>query len=128
MENNEKFTYTYSAPTEAERREIESIRRQYQAQSTAESKVERLRALHSKVTTPAAAVSITVGIIGILIFGSGMALALEFEQMTLGVIVSLIGAIPTAFAYLIYKMLLMAGKKKYGAEILRLSDELLEKE
>lgn len=128
MENNEKFTYTYSAPTEAERREIESIRRQYKAETPTENKVERLRALHSKVVGRATAVSLVFGVVGTLIFGGGMALALEFDMLLLGVILSVIGAIPMAVAYPVYKSEMAKGRAKYGEEILRLSDELLENE
>lgn len=128
MENNEKFTYTYSAPTEAERREIESIRRQYKVETTAENKVERLRALHSAVVGRATAVSLALGVGGTLIFGGGMALVIEFDMIILGIVLAVIGAVPMALAYPIYKRIFAAGKQKYGEEILRLSDELLENE
>ena len=39
---NNKFNYTYSAPTEEERREIESIRNKYAPQEQTESKLEIL--------------------------------------------------------------------------------------
>lgn len=125
MENNQKFTYTYSAPTEAERREIESIRRQYKQEDPAENKVERLRALHSAVVGKATAVSLALGIGGVLIFGGGMALALEFDMLILGIALGVVGAAPIALAYPVYKKLFEAGRQKYGDEILRLSDELL---
>ena len=124
MENN-KFTYTYSAPTEAQRREIESIRRQYKSETSAESKIERLRKLHSAVTGPATALSIAVGVIGILIFGLGLTCVLEFDKIVLGIILSILGAPPIAFAYPVYNTMLRRGKKKYGEEIVRLSDEIL---
>lgn len=127
MENNNKFTYTYSAPTEAERREIESIRRQYKDETPTESKVERLRALHSMVVGRANAISLAFGIGGTLIFGGGMALALEFDMFALGIVLALIGALPMAMAYPIYKRQISRGKQKYGEEILRLSDEILGK-
>ncbi len=125
MENNEKFTYTYSAPTEAERREIESIRRQYQAQPTTENKVERLRHLHARVITPATAVSIAVGVVGTLIFGGGLTMILELNILLLGILILSLGAVVAALSYPIYKLILKKQKKKYAEEILRLSDELL---
>lgn len=124
---NNKFSFTYSAPTEAERREIESIRRQYMDETPTESKVERLRALHSMVVGRATALSLAFGVIGLLIFGGGMALALEFDMFALGIILALIGALPMAMAYPIYKRQISRGKQKYGEEILRLSDEILGK-
>ena len=44
----EKFNYTYSAPTETERKEIENIKKRYET-PTGESKFERLRRLDAKV-------------------------------------------------------------------------------
>lgn len=128
QENNNKFSFTYSAPTEAERREIETIRRQYKVEEKAQGGVERLRALHSKVVGTATAISLVLGVIGMLIFGGGMALALELDQLVLGIILSVIGAIPMALAYPMYKRVLDDGKKKYGDEIIRLSEELLKNE
>nr|MBE6545355.1 hypothetical protein [Oscillospiraceae bacterium] len=125
MENNDKFTYTYSAPTEAERREIESIRRQYVAEDREVSKADRLRSLHSAVVGKATAVSLALGVVGMLVFGGGMALALEFDMLLLGIVLAIIGSIPIALAYPIYKRLYASGKRKYGDEIIRLSDELL---
>lgn len=127
MDNKDKFTYTYSAPTEAERREIESIRRQYEPENKTPDKVERLRQLHSKVVGRANAVALVLGIVGILIFGLGLSLVLEFEGFrVLGVIIAAVGAIPAAIAFPIYKVVIKAGKRKYGEEIVKLSDELLE--
>lgn len=123
--DNNKFSFTYSAPTEAERREIESIRRQYRPDEKAENKVERLRALHSKVAGRATAASLAVGVIGLLIFGLGMALALEFNQLVVGIAVSVIGAAPMAVAFPLYNAVINRGKQQYGDEIIRLSDELL---
>lgn len=125
MENNDKFTYTYSAPTEAERREIESIRRQYVAEDREVSKADRLRSLHSAVVGKATAVSLALGVVGMLVFGGGMALALEFDMLLIGIVLAIIGSIPIALAYPIYKCLYASGKRKYGDEIIRLSDELL---
>ena len=124
---NNSFKFNYSVPTESERREIESIRRQYAKtdENTEANKLLRLRKLHKGIVNKADACSLAVGIIGTLIFGGGMALAMEFSEVALGIIVSAVGLIPTLFAYPVYKIVLKSGKKKYGEEILRLSDELL---
>ena len=44
MENKE-FKYTYSAPSESERKEIEKIKRQYDTMEKGENKLERLKRL-----------------------------------------------------------------------------------
>lgn len=128
MQNDNKFSFTYSAPTERERREIESIKRQYAVDGKGENKIERLRKLHNKVITPATIVSLVFGVIGTLIFGLGMSLVLEFGMLVLGIIVCVLGLPLIILAYPMYNIVLRAGKVKYGEEILRLSDELLSDE
>lgn len=123
--DNNKFSFTYSAPTEAERREIETIRRQYKPDDGNDNKIDRLRKLHSLVVGRATAVSLAVGIVGTLIMGGGMALVLEFSEMVLGIIIAATGVLPIAAAYPIYKYIVRLGKRKHGDDILRLSDEIL---
>ena len=120
----EKFNYTYSAPTETERKEIENIKKRYET-PTGESKIERLRRLDAKVKNGATIAALAVGIIGCLIFGAGMALAIEFEKLVIGIIVSAVGIAPIVAAYPVYSFVFNKNKKKYGAEILKLSQELL---
>ncbi len=126
MQNN-RFEYKYSAPTERERREIESIRRQYvkTGDNTEENKLMCLRNLHKSIVNTATAVSLSVGIVGTLVFGTGMALVMEFSQLVIGVIVSAVGLIPVSLAFPVYELVLESEKKKHGGEILRLSNELL---
>lgn len=127
-EKNTKFEYSYSAPSEEERREIASIRRQYEDRSTTtEGKLQRLRRLDALVNSTATAFSLAVGVIGLLIFGLGMAMVLEWSLTLWGVLVCVVGALPIGMAYPLYCKLLARGKKKYGAEILQLSEELLGK-
>lgn len=45
-----------------------------------------------------------------------------------GIAIGCVGIAMCAVNYFIYKALLKAGKKKYSAEILRLSDQLLNNE
>ena len=128
MENKE-FNYTYIAPTEEERKEIASIRRQYvEKEKPEETKLQRLRRLDARVRTLPVVWSLTVGVIGILIFGLGLTMVLEWSKELVGIAVMAVGAIPTALAYPIYKGMLKRGKKKYGAEIVQLSEELLNSE
>lgn len=127
MENRE-FNYTYTAPTEEERKEIASIRKQYQAPDPArpENKIERLKALNARVKNTALALSLSFGVVGILVFGLGLTMILEWSQFLYGVIVMAIGAIPTALAYPVYRVVLRRNKNKYGDEILRLCEEVLQ--
>ena len=124
MENKE-FNYNYVAPTDEERKEIDSIRKQYLPQEKVESKLERLRRLDKFVRNSAVIVSLVLGVVGCLCFGLGLTLVLEWEQSLLGVIFAAIGCVPMGFAYPVYKFVLKRNKQKYGAEILRLSEEIL---
>lgn len=118
------FSYKYFAPTEEERKEIDGIRRQY-APTEEENKLEKLRRLNSTVKKTATSVALSFGIIGCLTFGLGLTMILEWNIFLRGVLLSAVGALIMLPAYPIYRGLLNRGKKKYGEEILRLSEELL---
>jgi uncharacterized membrane protein YccF (DUF307 family) len=127
MENKEEFSFTYSAQ---QQKEVEAIRKQYLPQET--DKMEQLCKLHAIPTQKARAASLTVGIIGALIMGTGMSLAmteigaaLGSLAMILGIAVGLVGMVLVALAYPLYNRVLKKQREKIAPEILRLSDELL---
>ena len=121
-----EFNYKHTAPTEVERKEIESIRRQYTEPDTKqESKLEKLRRLDAKVKNTPTIVALVLGVVGCLIFGLGLTTILEWKQMLLGAIVMAVGTVPMIFAYPAYKFTFKRYKKKYGAEIVSLSESLL---
>ena len=127
MENKEGFNYTYSA---AQQQEVENIRKKYLPKE--EDKMEQLRKLHAIPTQKAQAASLAVGIIGALIMGTGMSLAmtdigavLGSLAMVLGIAVGLVGMVLVALAYPLYNRVLKKQREKIAPEILRLSDELL---
>lgn len=127
MENKKSFSFTYSAQ---QQKEVEAIRKKYLPQE--ETKIEQLRRLHAIPTQKAQAVSIAVGIIGTLIMGTGMSLAmtdigaaLGSLAMIIGIAVGLVGMVLVALAYPIYNRVLKKQREKIAPEILHLSDELL---
>ncbi len=123
--NENKFTYRYAAPTEAERKEIDSIRKQYVGDKE-ESKLDRLRSLHAKVKNGAKAIALAIGILGCLLFGLGLTMILEWSVILWGVVVAAFGAAAMSVAYPVYTWVLQSNKNKYGEEIVRLSEELLQ--
>ena len=125
MNDSDKFSYTYSAPTEEERREIEDIRRAYAPATESEDKLTKIRTLNERATRPARIAALTLGIGGILLFGLGMSMTLAWELIAGGIVVAVIGMLATIVANPVRRALLNLGKRKYGAEILRLTDELL---
>ena len=127
MENKEGFHFTYSA---AQQQEVENIRKNYLPKE--EDKMEQLRRLHAIPTQKAQAASLAVGIIGALIMGTGMSLAmteisaaLGSLAMLIGIPVGIVGMVLVALAYPLYNRVLKKQRKKIAPEILRLSDELL---
>ena len=131
MNENNKFEYTYTAPTESERKTAEEIRRRYQPRECCETNLTRLKKLDSKVRSIPMMVGLTLGVIGTLMFGGGMAIVLErlfAHYLLIGVCVSAVGILPIALAYPVYGKVSKACKEKYGAEILRLSEEILNRE
>ena len=124
MENHQ-FNFKYTAPTEEERKEIVSIRSQYVAKEKTETKLERLRRLDALVKNTAVILSLILGVCGCLIFGLGITTVLEWGRPVIGVVLGVLGCIPMALAYPVYKIVLKKNKQKYGEEILRLSEELL---
>ena len=120
-----KFEFTYSAPTEAQRREIEHIRSQYQQPSKNSNSLKELRELDHKVRSIPTCIGLVLGITGTLIFGLGLTLALEWGQFIFGIIVGAVGCLPIGFAYPTYVKLHAKLKNKYSDRILKLSEELL---
>ena len=127
MENNNSFEYTYSAQRQ---QEVEAIRRKYLPKEP--DKMEELRKLHAIPTKKAQAASVSAGLLGALILGTGMSLCmtelgagLGKLAMSLGIIVGLGGMVLVGLAYPIYRRTLTKQREKIAPEILRISDELL---
>ena len=127
MENKEAFSFTYSAQ---QQKEVEAIRKKYLPRE--ENKMEQLRKLHAIPTRKAQAAAIAVGVIGALIMGTGMSLAmtelgaiLGGFAMVLGIPVGIVGMVLVALAYPIYNRVLKKERQRIAPEILRLSEELL---
>lgn len=120
----DKFDYTYKAVSDSERKEIEYIKSQYQPDPQMDG-LAKLRKLHNKVNGNAMMAGLVPGVVGLLLFGGGMAMILEFAMVALGIVLCVVGVPPMAFAYPLYKKVLARGKAKYGDEIISLTEQLL---
>ena len=127
MENNDRFSYTYSA---AQQQEVEEIRKKYLPKE--EDKMAELRRLHHSATQKAQAWSIALGTVGTLIMGTGMSLAMSdlgsalgAYAMVVGVIAGVIGMVLLALAYPVYNRVLKKERARIAPEILRLTEELM---
>jgi hypothetical protein len=120
MENKESFNYTYSS---IHKEEIEKIRNKYIQNQ--ETDLDELRKLDQKVTNSATFCSILVGIVGVLVFGTGLSLVLSFGKMILGIIVSFFGLLVMGRGLLVNKIITKKLREKYAPRILELSERLL---
>lgn len=133
MENKNidtSFKYTYSAK---EQEEIKKIRQKYQTQE--EDGMSKLRKLDAGVTQKATLVSLVLGIVGVLILGSGMSLIMTdlgvmfgvqgAASMVIGTFVGILGIVLVVLAYPVYSKVLKKEREKIAPEILRLTEELM---
>lgn len=111
----------------------EKIVSEYSENSKPESKITALKKLDQKVKRPAEIFAYTYGIIGSLILGTGMSLAMNVignftGQMVVGIVVGLVGIFMMATNHIFYKKILAKGKKKYAFEIVELAKEIVNEE
>lgn len=116
----ESFEYTYSAP---EQEELKRIRSKYLPKE-AESKMERIRRLDREAERPGTVTALVLGVIGMLIFGTGMCCCLVWQLYVLGVVVGILGGVLLGMAYPVYARITRRQREKIAPEILALTEEL----
>ena len=112
---------------------VQKIRTQYMEKTPSELDV--LRELDAKVKRPANVFAYIFGSISAIIMGAGMSLVMTDIGATIGITSALVPGIAigvvglgmTLLTYPIYKGILNSRKKKYGAEILALSEKIMNK-
>ena len=124
MSNNnpskETFQYTYSPAQQAE---LKRIRAKYLPPE--EDKMEQIRRLDARVYNKACIFSLVVGILGAIIFGTGLSLCLVWQSYVWGVLLGVIGVVTCLPAYPIYVHVTKKERDKVAPEILRLTEELI---
>ena len=120
IDNKETFDYTYSS---IYKEEVEKIRNKYIQNQ--ESDLDELRKIDQNVTNTANYISIFIGIVGVLIFGTGLSLVLSFAKMILGIIVSFVGFLIMGISPLAHKIISEKLRKKNAKRVLELSERLL---
>ena len=111
----------------------QKIRTQYMEKTPSE--LDALRELDAKVKRPANAFAYTFGSISAIIMGAGMSLVMTdigaaigiTSALVPGILVGVVGLGMALLTYPMYKGILNSRKKKYGAEILSLSDKIINK-
>ena len=94
------------------------------------TKLDELKELDKKVKRPATIFAYVFGVIGALILGVGMCLAMNIiggtvALMIVGIILGLVGIVMVSITYRLYKTMLTNRKSKYSSEIIQKSNELL---
>ncbi len=121
MNENNTFEYNYSAD---KAKAVEAIRRKYE--NPEEDKFEQLKALDRQAERRGQIYSMAIGILGTLILGIGMSMALVGEVLFLipGIIIGIIGMAVLGAAYPIYKKVTKADRDKVAAKVLELADQI----
>lgn len=121
MNQENSFYYKYSAE---ENKEIEEIRKKYLP--VVESKVDELKRLDAQVQNSGVAAALCIGVVGSLIFGTGMCFSMQvLGTGTLTLILGIAGALVMAMAYPVYRKKQKKMKEILAPKILELSNEIL---
>ena len=115
---------------EQEKQFARQVRAEYAPGSEEEGRLEQLKKLDRAARRPAEIFAYTFGIVGALVLGVGMCLAMEVigSMMPLGIVIGVVGIAMVTANYFLYRAILRSRKKKYAKEIVSLSDELLKNE
>lgn len=121
MNQENSFYYKYSSE---ENKEIEEIRKKYLP--VVESKVDELKRLDAQVQNSGVAAALCIGVVGSLIFGTGMCFSMQvLGTGTLTLILGIAGALVMAMAYPVYRKKQKKMKEILAPKILELSNEIL---
>ncbi|MBQ9112289.1 MAG: hypothetical protein IJY08_01790 [Clostridia bacterium] len=122
MENNNVFNYHYSASRNSE---IEKIRKKYIPKEV--DKLEELKELDRRIQTAGLIPSLTVGIVGCLIFGIGMCFGLDVfaGRDWLTVLFCILGIGIMLPAYPVFRHISRKTKATLVPRILQLSDDIM---
>ena len=127
MNQGTTFIYNYSAK---DNKEVQEIRSKYLPRE--ESKLEELKRLDYTVQNSGMIESLCAGIGGVLIFGSGLCLAMQVIgsgvfSIVFGILLGIVGMIGMIIAYPVYRKMMQKAKAEYAPRILQLTDELMMK-
>ena len=113
---------------------VQKIRTQYMEKES--TQLDALRALDARVKRPANVFAGVFGTVSALVMGAGMSLVMTdigeilgiAEPMAGGIVIGVAGMVMAVANYPIYTGILNSRKKKYAAEIMKLSDEIVGKQ
>ncbi len=111
---------------------VQKIRSQYTEKES--TQLEELKALDAKVKRPANVFAYVFGTFSAIVMGTGMSLVMTdigaavgiANPMVPGIVIGVVGMAMAIANFPIYQKLLASRRKKYGAEVIALSDRLME--
>lgn len=105
-------------------REMEAIRAKYvkPEKTQQEEALERMKQLDSRTVKKSLTAGLGIGILGTLVFGTGMSLTMVWSMLPLGILISLAGLAGVFAAFPLYQRVLKKEREKVAPEILRLSE------
>ena len=120
--DNERFTYTYSAK---QQEELKRIRQKYLPPE--EDKMTKLIKLDKSATQKGTVIALISGMIGTLFLGIGMCCTMVWAGMLFipGIVLVGIGIALIALADPLYNRVTKKERERIAPEIIRLTDELL---
>lgn len=112
---------------------VQKIRSQYTEKENSE--LDELKRLDAKVKRPANVFAYIFGSIGAIVMGAGMSLVmtdigttLNMENtMTTGIIIGIAGMLMAIINYPVYKKILNSRREKFSAQIVELSNRIINK-
>ncbi len=112
---------------------VQKIRTQYTEKE--HTQLDALKKLDAKVKRPATVFAYTFGSISAIVMGSGMSLIMTDigatigieNEMAPGIIIGILGMLMAIINYPVYKRMLSSRRKKYADQIMKLSDEIMDK-
>ena len=110
---------------------VQKIRTQYMEKTSTE--LDALRGLDAKVKRPAKVFAYAFGSVSAIIMGTGMSLVMTdigtmigiADALIPGIVIGVAGLGMALLTYPLYKRIFDFRKKKYGAEILKLSEKIM---
>ena len=110
---------------------VQSIRTQYTEKE--HTQLDELKALDKKVRRPANLFAWCLGIISVIVMGTGMSLTMTEigsmigmkETMLPGIAIGVVGMAMAAANYPLHKKILGSRRRKYADQIMELSDQLM---
>ena len=118
----EGFRFCYSAK---DQEELKRIRQKYLTPE--EDKVQKVRKMDAHAANKATMISILIGVIGVLILGTGMCCCMVWQGKWFipGIAAGIMGMLAVGLAYPVYQYIAKKERGKIAQEILRLTEELI---